>query len=100
MPGDQRRARIGERLDRQLHRVMIGQPGGEYAQFIRMDQILGIVQHDRRARLTCRFVAQQRAPLRVEAIGLGRRPRRRPDHEPHPRVGCGDLCHRRRIQRA
>jgi hypothetical protein len=33
-----------------------------------------------------RLVAQQRAPQRVEAIGLGGRPGRRPDHQPHPRI--------------
>ena len=73
MARDPGRLRVEQGQHRELdHRRALDQPV-EQAQFERMDEILGIVEHDslgtRRAR---RFVGGQRGEQRIEAVGLGR----------------------------
>ena len=68
----QSRRRIDQRQDRYLNHRIAADQRIEHAQFARMHDILGIVQHHRsRACAAMRLLPLQRAPQRVEAIGLG-----------------------------
>ena len=66
--------RVGQRQHRQLdHRRAVDQPV-EDAQLERVDDVLGVVQHDGLGRAPGReLIGDQRIVEMIEAVGLGRR---------------------------
>ena len=63
MAGDQPRAAIDQRQDRQLHGGVIADQPIEHTELGGMNDVLGVVKDDRGgARRACLLIAQQRAP--------------------------------------
>ncbi len=91
MPGNEPGFAVHQRQHGKLHdRITLDQPI-EYAQFGRMHDVFRIVQHDRLddESLAPR-IREQRAPERIEAIGLGRGSGLVVDDHPDPVIRSPD----------
>ena len=76
MAADPARRRIDQRDDRQLNHRQSGDQAVEDAQLAGIDDVFGVVEDDRlEAHRRCLLMGGDRAPQRIEAIGLGRRAR-------------------------
>ena len=92
--GDQRGSRIDQRPHRQLHDIVVRQQRAMDAQFVAMNDVLGVVEHDRGGMPAFRrLLAQQRLPQPIEAIRLGRRPGPRVDDNTDAAIAFGHRRH-------
>ena len=93
--------RLGEREHRQLDEIEIADERVEHLQFVRMDEILRVMQRNPRVRNTgLDLVGENCGDDQVEAIGLAGRAVARNHHHPDIRVerlDAADLCDRRRV---
>ena len=95
VPRDERRTAIDQRQHRELDNGIAPDQRIENAQFAGVDQILGVMQHDRGdGYAVTRFVALERAPNGVEAIGFGGRSGAAVDDQPYARITRRDRCDR------
>lgn len=93
MAADPARFGVGQRQYGQLdQRGALDQPV-EQAKLERVDEILGIVKHDRLgARRAGGLVLAERGMEMIEAVGLGGRPVGGDEHGPHARIGDARDC--------